>query len=83
MKGGNNIEIKIVGANCSNGMKLSKMVSRAIEEADLNNIKVEEIDSKNLKKYGISNMPGLVINGKKISEGKVLTVREIKKLLLA
>lgn len=34
MKGGNNIEIKIIGANCSNGMKLSKMVSRAIEEVD-------------------------------------------------
>ena len=82
MKGGNNIEIKIIGANCSNGMKLSKMVSRAIEEVDIDNIKVEEVDfAKN--KYGVSNVPGLVINGKKISEGKVLTVREIKKLLLA
>jgi len=64
-------------------MKLSKMVNRAIEEVDINNITLEEIDSNNQKKYGISNVPGLVINGKKISEGKVLTVREIKKLLLA
>lgn len=59
------------------------MVNRAIEEVDINNITLEEIDSNNQKKYGISNVPGLVINGKKISEGKVLTVREIKKLLLA
>lgn len=64
-------------------MKLSKMVNRAIEEIDIENIKVEEIDIKKNTKYGISNAPGLVINGKKISEGKVLSVREIKKLLLA
>lgn len=83
MKGGNNIDIKIIGVNCSNGMKLSKMVSRAIEEVDIDNIKVEEVDDKSQKKYGISNVPGLIINGKKISEGKVLTVREIKKLLIA
>ncbi len=83
MKGGNYIEIKIIGVNCSNGMKLSKMVSRAIEEVNIDNIKVEEVDVIGQKKYGISNVPGLVINGKKISEGKVLSVREIKKLLLA
>ena len=83
MKGGNYIEIKIIGVNCSNGMKLSKMVSRAIEEVNIDNIKVEEVDVISQKKYGISNVPGLVINGKKISEGKVLSVREIKKLLLA
>lgn len=82
MKGGKNIEIKIIGANCSNGIKLSKMVSRAIEEVDIDNIKVEQLDF-NKNKYGISNIPGLVINGKKVSEGKVLTTREIKKLLLA
>lgn len=64
-------------------MKLSKMVSRAIEEVEIDNINVEEVNSSNQKRYGISNVPGLVINGKKISEGKVLTVREIKKLLLA
>ena len=64
-------------------MKLSKMVSRAIEEVNIDNIKVEEVDVIGQKKYGISNVPGLVINGKKISEGKVLSVREIKKLLLA
>lgn len=59
------------------------MVNRAIEEVEIDNINVEEVNSSNQKKYGIANIPGLVINGKKISEGKVLTVREIKKLLLA
>ena len=83
MKGGNNIEIKIIGINCSNGIKLSKMVNRAIEEVNIENINVEEVNSSNQKKYGVSNVPGLVINGKKICEGKVPSVREIKKLLLA
>ncbi len=64
-------------------MKLTKMVSKAIEEAGIEEINMEKIDSSKQKRYGISNVPGLVINGKKISEGKVLTVRAIKKLLLA
>lgn len=82
MKGGINIDIKIVGADCSNGIKLSKMVNRAIKDTEIENIKVEEIDSKEFKKYGITNIPGLVINGKKFSEGKVLSEREIKRILL-
>lgn len=64
-------------------MKLSKMVSKAIEEAGIEEINMEKVDSSKQRKYGINNVPGLVINGKKISEGKVLTVREIKKLILA
>ena len=82
MKGGKDIDIKIVGANCKSGMKLSKMVNRAVIEAGLNNIKIQEIDIKDQNKYGITNAPGLIINGKKASVAKVLTVREIKKLLL-
>ena len=35
------------------------------------------------KKFGINNFPALVINEKIVSEGKVLTPREIKKLILS
>lgn len=56
------------------------MVNRATEEIE------EEIIVKDLKKdkkYGITNYPALIINDEKICEGKVLTVREIKKLLIS
>ena len=80
MKGDDIIEVKIIGSDCSNGIKLLKMVHRATEEIE------EEVIVKDLKKdkkYGIVNYPALMINNKKVSEGKVLTVREIKKLLLS
>ena len=81
MKGDDIIEIKIIGVNCSNGIKLKKQVNRATEEIDME-VKVTEIGEKN-KKYGIKNFPALIINNDIVSEGKVLTVREIKKLLLS
>lgn len=82
MKGGNNIvEVKLIGANCSNGMKLRKVIERTLdnEDFDINLILVN--DSKLKDKYNIKNVPALVINGEVRSEGKVLTEREFKKLL--
>ena len=75
------MNIKIVGSNCKNGMQLYKMASRAVEELE-ENIEVEKLDDKNsINKYGVKNIPGLIINNRLVSEGKVLTSREITKLL--
>jgi hypothetical protein len=75
------VNIKIVGSNCKNGMQLYKMASRAVEELE-ENIEVEKLDDKNsINKYGVKNIPGLIINNRLVSEGKVLTSREITKLL--
>lgn len=75
------IRIKLIGANCSNGMKLSKMITRAIEEVEEKPI-FEKVNNDKMKdKYGITNVPALIIDEKIVSEGKVLSVREIKKLL--
>lgn len=75
------IRIKIIGANCSNGMKLSKMAERAVEEIE-EDIEVEKVTDDKLKKqYGIKNIPALIIDDEVVSEGKVLSVREIKTLL--
>ena len=52
------------------------MVERATEEVDT---PVEiELEEKN---KNVKNIPALVINGNLISEGKVLTVREITKFI--
>lgn len=77
------IDIKIIGSNCSNGIKLKKMLERAISETKktVNVKELNDITSKN--KFNISNVPGFVIDNKLVSQGKVLTVREIKKILMA
>ena len=62
-------------------MKLYKMASKAIEESN-QSISIEKIDdAKQFNQYGVNNAPGLVIDNKLVSQGKVLTAREISKLL--
>lgn len=75
------MNIKIIGSNCKNGMQLYKMTSRAIEEVD-STIELQKFDDKNaINKYNVKNIPGLVINDELVSQGKVLTQREICKLI--
>lgn len=62
-------------------MKLYKMITRLSDEIN-QDIEVEKLDDKkSLDKYGVKNIPGLVINDKLVSQGKVLTTREISKYI--
>jgi len=71
--------IKIIGSNCSNGIKLKKILDRLSQDK---NIIIEEMnDTKSRNRFGVNNIPGLVINNKLISQGKVLTIREIEHAL--
>lgn len=75
------MNIKIIGSNCSNGIKLKKTLLKAVNNVD-NDIQIELRDDKeSLKKYNIKNIPGLVINGKKYAEGNVPSEREIIKFI--
>ena len=75
------MEIKIIGSNCKNGMQLYKMATRAVENSR-NEVNIQKLDDKtSINKYGVRNIPGLVINEKLISQGKVLTDREIGKMI--
>ena len=72
------MNIKIVGYNCSNGIKLKKNISKIDEiEIELELLEGDEY----LNKYDIKNVPGLIINNKKVSEGKVLNDREILRMI--
>ena len=78
MKGGDYIvNIKVIGANCSNGMKILKNLSKVERELDME-FNIEKIDSTYKKKYNINVIPALMIEDKVISTGNVLTYREIK-----
>ena len=72
------MNIKIVGYNCSNGIKLKKNIFK-INEC---NIDLELLDGDEyLNKYDIKNIPGLIINEKMVCEGKVLNDREILRMI--
>ena len=73
------MNIKLVGYNCSNGIKLRKNISKISNEYDVD-LELLEGDEY-LNKYNIKNVPGLIINGKLVSEGKVLNDREILRMI--
>lgn len=78
MKGGDYIvNIKVIGVNCSNGMKILKNLSKVERELDME-FNIEKIDSTYKKKYNINVIPALMIEDKVVSTGNVLTDREIK-----
>ena len=79
MKGGINIEIKILGSKTHNGIKLIKNIKKINCDINLNIIELN--DEQSLKKYNIKNTPAIIIDEKIVSYGKVLSEREICKLL--
>ena len=74
--------VKIIGSNCKNGMQLYKMATRAVENSR-KEVEIEKLDDKSsINKYGVKNIPGLVIDEELVCQGKVLTDREIGKMLI-
>ena len=75
------INIKVIGKESSNRTKLLKNLSKVKNEID-EKFSVEIIDNINLfNEYNITNFPSLIINDKVVSEGKILTDREIKRFI--
>lgn len=72
------MKINIIGENSSNRMKLLKNLNKFTKNEDIN-IEINVIDDKEtLSKYKDKNKPILMINEKIISNGKILTDREIR-----
>lgn len=75
------MKIKIIGSNCSNGIKLRKVLLKAVNNYD-EAIEIElKDDQESMKKYNIKNIPALIINNNKCVEGKVPSDREILKFI--
>lgn len=75
------MNIKIIGNESSNRIKLLKNLNKAIDSLKMHETPTIEEDEKNIKNYNITNTPALIINDKVISQGKVLTEKEIVKFL--
>ncbi len=72
------MKINIIGENSSNRMKLLKNLNKVTKNENID-IEINVIDDKEtLSKYKDKNKPILMINEKIVSNGKILTDREIK-----
>jgi small redox-active disulfide protein 2 len=72
------MEIKILGTGCPNCKELERRVKNALAELGLA-ANVEKVtDIKRIMEFKIMSTPGLVIDGKVVSTGKVPRLEEIK-----
>ncbi len=74
-------KIQVLGTGCAKCKKLEENVALAIKNLGLD-YEIEKItDIKDILNYGIMMTPGLGIEGKIVSSGRLLNVREIETIL--
>ncbi len=76
------MEIKILGTGCPNCKRLEKATLDAVTEMGIDANVTKEEDIMKIMGYGVMRTPGLVVDEKVVSSGKLLTVNEIKDLLI-
>ena len=75
------MEIKVLGTGCSKCHALENMVKEVLGETGLTAEIKKITDIKEIASHGIMLTPGLVINGKVKSAGKVLSKNDVKKYI--
>lgn len=73
----------MIGANCSNGRRLKKIIERVSLQTKTPVIINEFNNKSDQKRYNVSMIPALLIDNKIISQGKILSDKEIKKLIMS
>jgi small redox-active disulfide protein 2 len=74
------MEIKVLGSGCANCKRLLEHVEQAVEELNLKATITYVTDLVEIAKSGLMRTPGLIIDGKIVSSGKVLSINEIEAL---
>lgn len=77
------MEIKVLGSGCANCKRLYENVEVAVKELSINAEVIYVTDYREIAKSGLLRTPGLIIDYKIVSSGKVLTVSEAKVLIQA
>lgn len=73
--------IKILGSGCKNCVALAENTKRALSELGMEAEIIKVTDFADIAKYGIMSTPGLIIDEKVMSFGKVLKPKDIAKII--
>ena len=75
------LSIKVLGPGCKNCITLEENTKEAVKQMGLD-ANIDKItDLAQIAGYGVMSTPGLVVNGKVVSFGKVLKPADIIKIL--
>ena len=73
--------IKVLGSGCKNCTALAENTKKALGETGIDAEVIKVGDFSEMARYGIMKTPGLVIDDKVVSSGKVLKANEIAEIL--
>ena len=74
------MEFKLIGADCSNGMKIIKNLYKVEREVEVP-INIEKIRANEKEKYGIKVIPTLIFDDQVLASGNVISDRELKNFI--
>lgn len=77
------LTVKILGSGCANCKKLEAVAREAATAAQLEADFVKVTDMRQIMAYDLLSTPGLVVNDKLVSSGRIPTVAEVQKWLTA
>ena len=71
------LSIKVLGSGCPNCQKLEQETRKAVKNLAIDAEITHVTDYQQITDYGVLSTPGLVINEKVVSSGKIPTEAEI------
>jgi small redox-active disulfide protein 2 len=71
------LTIKVLGSGCANCKRLEQIAHKVVEEMALQAEIVKVTDYKDIMAYNILSTPGLVVNEKVVSSGRIPTPAEV------
>jgi len=71
------LTIKVLGSGCANCKQLEQLARKVIDQLGVEAEVIKVTDPSKYADYGVMVTPGLVINGKTVSSGRVPSLAEI------
>jgi small redox-active disulfide protein 2 len=76
------MKLEILGSGCANCKKLEAITNEAVAELAIGDVEVVKVtDMKDIMGYGVMSTPGLVIDGKVVSSGRVPAKAEVASMI--
>ncbi len=75
------LKIKILGSGCPNCKKLEALTRQAVDQLAIEAEVAKVTDYADIMKYNVMSTPGLVINEKVVSTGRIPSPAEITTFL--
>jgi small redox-active disulfide protein 2 len=77
------LNVKILGSGCANCKKLEAVARAAASAANMEADFIKVTDMQQIMVYDLLSTPGLVINDKLVSSGRIPTQAEVQKWMAA